>query len=88
MAYKHFLVEVTAYIKCLLYIPNGSPFFRYVSKHEKIFKNNPENKIIKDVIWLLYETSILDSSFSIDKPRDFTGRIHRIMSLDLVVQSG
>ena len=26
MTYKHFLVEVTAYIKCLLYIPKRQPF--------------------------------------------------------------
>lgn len=69
--------------------------------NKKTFEINPENKIInaiynkftedensiKDMIWLLYETSMLDSGFSLDKPRDFTGRIHRIMSLGLVVQS-
>ena len=65
--------------------------------NKKTFEINPDNKIIqaiygkftkdsdgiKDMVWLLYDTSILDSGFSLEKPSEFTGRIHRIMSLGL-----
>merc|ERR1711937_595184 len=68
---------------------------------KKTMEINPENQIVielrnkadvdqsdktvKDLVWLLYETSLLTSGFSLDDASVFSNRIHRMIKLGLSI---
>merc|ERR1711966_237535 len=53
---------------------------------KKTMEINPKHSIMKELIHLLFETSLLTSGFSLDEPATFAGRIHRMIKLGLSIE--
>ena len=60
-----------------------NPKHRIVQALKTKVDADKSDKTVKDLVNLLFETSLLSSGFTLDDPNSFAGRIHRILSLGL-----
>nr|GEX67861.1 heat shock cognate protein 80 [Tanacetum cinerariifolium] len=59
-----------------------NPIMEELRKRADADKND---KSVKDLVMLLFETSLLTSGFSLDDPNTFGNRIHRMLKLGLSI---
>jgi len=62
-----------------------NPKHSIIIELRKKFEQDPNDKTVKDLCWLLFDSSLLTSGFSLDQPTVFAGRIHKLIKLGLSI---
>jgi molecular chaperone HtpG len=64
-----------------------NPHHSIVKELKKKADEDRTDKTVKDLVWLLFDCSMLVSGFSLDDPAGFTERIHRMIKLGLSIDA-
>jgi len=62
-----------------------NPKHKIVQELKKKSDSNSTDKTVRDLIWLIYDTSMLTSGFTLEEPIEFANRIHRMIKLGLSI---
>jgi len=62
-----------------------NPKHAIVKELKNKFAEDPNDSTMKDLVWLLFETALLTSGFSLAEPAVFAGRIHKLVKLGLSI---
>merc|ERR1719386_436004 len=62
-----------------------NPFHAIIKKLREQSEADKSDKTVKDLIWMLYDTSLLTSGFSLDEPTVFAKRIQHLIKMGLSI---
>jgi molecular chaperone HtpG len=62
-----------------------NPFNPIIAELKNKAVADKNDKTLKDLVWLIFDTSLLTSGFALEEPTQFSGRIHRMIKLGLSI---